>query len=173
MPQFEAGTYGGRMTRIYGGELNNEKQTPYIAIEFEVTCMASEGVWLRLPESRQRTVKWFTTEKAAPYTMDKLLRMDFNGKLDSPEFGGWNPDEAVLTCKINENGYEDWDIVLPTGGGGSQGETWETDAKKKFEAQFKTYAETRGIKVQPKAQPNKAAAKAAMQGDVADEEVPF
>ena len=170
MPQMEQGTYLGSLQVMYGGELNNEKQTPFIGLEFEVSHIAVNGEWQDLPAPRTRTVKWFVTEKAEPYTMEKLLQMGFNGDMDSPQFDSWNQDQAILTCEINENDYEDWDVDLRTGG--SQGETWEQDSKKKFEAKFKSYAETRGqntIQTAPKAAPTP-------QGDtdspVTDDEIP-
>ena len=169
MPQMEQGTYLGSLQVMYGGELNNEKQTPFIALEFEVSHIAVGGEWQALPAPRTRTVKWFVSEKAEPYTMENLLRMGFNGDLDNPQFDSWNKDQAILTCDINDKDYEDWDIDLPRG---AQGETWEKDSKKKFEAKFKSYAETRG---QNTSQPAPKAAPTP-QGDtdspVTDDEIP-
>ena len=43
MPQMNDGVYLGSLQVMYGGELNNEKQTPFIALEFEVSHIAVNG----------------------------------------------------------------------------------------------------------------------------------
>jgi len=145
MPQMQEGAYLGSLQVMYGGELDNEKQTPFIALEFEVSHIAVNGEWQALPSERKRTVKWWVSKAAEPYTMENLLNMGFNGDMDNPQFDNWNAEQAILTCKYNDKGYEDWDIDLPRGGGNV--ETWEQDKKKQFQAKFQSYAETRGAKV--------------------------
>jgi len=136
----EEGTYFGRLVEIGTDRLNNEARTPFVFVAWEVTYRAANGEWVPItPVTRES--RWFTSEKAEPYTMDRLAQLGFNGDFDKPAFtADPNPqtEGLQLRCKHqyrNEQAYENWDLM---GGGQKDREPWEAEQKRLFRAKYKT-----------------------------------
>jgi len=138
----EEGTYFGRLVEIGTDRVNNEPRTPYVYVGWEVTHRAVDGKWEPIEPAVHRESRWFTSEKAEPYTMDRLTQLGFNGDFNKPVFTAEpspQTDGVQLRCKHqyrDEKGYENWDLV--GGGTDRQHEPWPAEQQRAFRARYKT-----------------------------------
>ena len=129
MPVSE-GQYAGTPELVRAAQLDNEKETDYLAIQFLVEWTLEGGEWVPI-EPFRREVRLFLTDKAIPYTVDKLERLGCNvddladrleaahedtGDMclaaDDVEWSERVWDEGIeLTCRHDHrdgNTYENW-----------------------------------------------------------------
>lgn len=114
--------YGPNNARIMGyefGQLDNEKQTPYIEIKFN------------FPDYGDGWQKFFLSEKAAPYTLKKLKKLGCEALDKEPTRDGdvLNMEgfalydvcggEVEVEVRSNKQNPEYKDIDILTGGGGT------------------------------------------------------
>jgi hypothetical protein len=139
-PLLEEGQYYGKLIDIGTDQLNTENRTPFVYVSWEVTHRAVDGKWQRIAPAHRES-RWFTTEKAEPYTMDRLARLGFNGDFDKPAFTAEpNPqtDGVELSCRQtyrDNKAYEQWDLA---GGQSRDREAWTPESKRLFKAKYKT-----------------------------------
>jgi len=110
MRQMPEGDYQGHVIRrAEAGRLKNERKTPYIDVFVDLSAYRHKGNWVAVPEdgSRQR-VRLFLSEKAFPYTVQKLNGLGFNGNFDSPELEC--SDLVDLVCRKDRGGYVSFDF---------------------------------------------------------------
>ena len=74
MSLLDEGLYFGKLVEIGSGQLGNERRTPYVYVAWDVTHRAQDDAWTPI-ESVRRESRWWTTEKAERYTMDRLRRL--------------------------------------------------------------------------------------------------
>ena len=177
MPTLDEGTYFGRLVEIGTDKLANEKKTEYIFTTWEVTHRADGKEWEAIDPVR-RDVRWWCTEKAEPFTIERLQEIGFNGNFDRPEFNA-DPhperDGRQLICKHDTRGdrlYENWDLD----GERQQRERqpWDADRTRLFAARYRQQVES---SKQPAGQPGAPAAAPAASATpdnspVRDDEVP-
>lgn len=114
MPNFQIGSYWGRLISAIMEEVG-DNQTPCLTLKFDVTHNAVNGEWVKLANPEQRPVKLFMSEKAWPYTEEKLLRFGFNGDFANPDFSAEFKAGAELVCKHKEsNGkwYDEFEFPM-------------------------------------------------------------
>jgi hypothetical protein len=182
MPPMEEGRYYGQLVEIGTDHLDNDNKTPFVFVTWNVTHRAVDGQWVPI-EPVHRESRWWTSEKAEPYTMDRLVRLGFNGDFDSPQFtASPHPQEegVELVCRHsirNEQAYENWDLA---GSQDRERTPWGAEAKRLFKAKYRTRLASEkkpaGMPPAPPARPA-AAAQTSPQpnGDtspIRDEEIP-
>ena len=85
-PEFDVGTYWAEFISMRDDKSPNTG-TAYVALRFRILRWWHNGAWENAyPVDRDRDVRMFVTEKAEPYTMDRLIQLGFNGDFDHPEF---------------------------------------------------------------------------------------
>jgi len=113
--KFEIGKYKGKLLDAGVAVLDNEKQTPYMYLMFDILSHIQAGEEYDITEQATRDVKFFLSEKALPYAEKDLAKLGFNGDFEHPEFFEKLYTEGCeLFCGENVNGdkvYEDWSIV--------------------------------------------------------------
>jgi hypothetical protein len=102
MPLLEEGTYFGKLAEIGTDQLHNDRKTPYIYVVWDVTHRAAGGQWEAIQPERRES-RWWATDKAEAYTMDRLLKLGFNGDFERPEFSAQphpdgTPHRGGLRC---------------------------------------------------------------------------
>jgi len=89
-----------------------EGQAASLAIRFTVTNVAVDGSWKPLPGPKEVTVFLSLSDKAWPYTEEKLDAHGFNDDFDNPTFTGLG-EGAALVCKhqiYKGQNQERWDF---------------------------------------------------------------
>ena len=136
--KYEPGAYYGQLLGAQCGKLPSAKQTPFVGISFQISHMAGQdGAWNPVAESNQREVKLFLSDGAWPYTKQKLDSLGFNGDFANPVF---TETAATLTCKLNDKGYDEFDLYHE--GGGSEYEPLDTNAVRTFTARYRSETQT-------------------------------
>ena len=171
------GLYYGKLIEIGPDTLDNEKKTPLIYATFQITHRAVEGKWEAV-ESFIRDCRWWVTEKAEPYTMDRLRKLGFNGDFAKPLFSATpNPQtEGVeLSCghrTRDEQTYEEWDLASMQGGE-KERTPWDKEFERRFRAKYRTRLDgERRPDGKPSAPPAAPAKRAPDASPVRDEEIP-
>jgi len=176
MPLLEEGLYYGKLVEIGTDCLGNQSKTPYVYVAWNVTHRALNGEWAPM-ENVRRESRWWVTEKAEPYTMDRLERLGFNGDFESPGFDAEphpQRDGVQLTCKHDQrNGqvYEVWDLAS----GEKDRAPWDAEARRLFKAKYRTRLSSHRRPQGKPAAPPAAATQSPRQPDnspVRDEEIP-
>lgn len=95
------GTYYGY---VAGGTTTQASTgTPQLAVKLSITNIASqingEPTWEDLPTPIERTMFLALSEKAWPYSEEKLKRLGFNGDFENPDF---TKEGVQLECKHEE-----------------------------------------------------------------------
>lgn len=111
------GVYFGKLSGAGAAQLDNDKKTPYIYLNFKCKHIASGGSWEELPDPVNAEVRLFLSEAAFPYTAEKLEEMGFNGDFASPEFKDvYSKTGTNLRCSMQKNTqggkpYEQWELL--------------------------------------------------------------
>ncbi len=111
--KYEPGIYLGKLVDSHCGELPSDKRTPFISLIFEITHYAENGQWVETLQQDTRAVMLFLTDRAWPYTKDKLDALGFNGDFANPDFGKQAKEGVNLECKDDPKDgkvYEKWDL---------------------------------------------------------------
>ena len=113
------GTYYGNLTKAETTEAGTGN--PQIVVTFNVGHVARDGQWQPVSIGERRLFMALT-DKARPYTADKLKVLGFNGSFGQPRFSNEAMNEGVqLLCKhetYNKQVREKWELA-DWGGGGS------------------------------------------------------
>lgn len=117
MAHYEPGSYKAKVTGQRFGVTPNG--SPYFAIQIEPTDAVGAN---DLPEAiYPRDVTLYVTEKAAPFTIEKLRELGFRGtkftQLDpeSEKHHSFVGQSLDVICKIGEKGYDEWDLARTAG----------------------------------------------------------
>lgn len=114
-PHYEPGRYKGVVTGQRFGVTPND--TDYFALEFEPTEAVGPNQFPDTVYKAELTL--YFTEKAAPYSIEKLRRLGWDGtKLTQlepshPQHTSLIGTELELVCRVNDKGYNDWDLSAP------------------------------------------------------------
>jgi len=142
MPLLPQGLYWGRLVEIGTDRLGNDNRTPYVYVVWELTHRAVGEDWIAT-EPIHRESRWWVTEKAEPYTMDRLARLGFNGDFDHPAFDA-SPhperDGVQLICRHTRRDgqeYEEWDLADMRAE--REREPWDAELKRQFRAKYRTH----------------------------------
>lgn len=141
MPLLEEGLYYGRLVEIGTDCLDTEGKTPFVYVAWQVTHRAIDGDWAPI-EAIRRESRWWVTEKAEPYTMDRLETLGFNGDFDAPSFRAEPHPEhqgVELLCRHNVRegtAYENWDLASARRE--KNREPWDADSQRRFKAKYHT-----------------------------------
>lgn len=76
--------YYATITALTASE-SKHKQTPQMAVTMQVTHEQQGGEWVALAKPAERTMFWYMSEGAWPYTQKKLAAIGFNGNFDAPD----------------------------------------------------------------------------------------
>ena len=124
MPHYEKGTYRANVTGQRFGVTPNK--TPYFAVSFEPT--SALGMNSFPSEVFERELTLYFSDKAAPYSIEHLRRLGWNGTHltdldpDTPNFHSLAGTEVEVVCDYSDKGYEDWNLK----GTGSNGAAKES-----------------------------------------------
>lgn len=118
--QLSEGSYYGRLTEAGTASLNNDAQTPFVWLRFALTHHARAGNWSPMAQTISREVRMFLSEKAWPYTVEKLEKLAFDGNFAQPLFDGeLNTQGCELLCEHESRDgklFEEWSIAKCIGG---------------------------------------------------------
>ncbi len=113
------GTYHGLLVKAETTEAGTGN--PQIVVTFKVEHVWRDDAWC-LVAVGERRLFMALTDKARPYTADKLKALGFDGRFSSPRFSKEAINEGVqLLCKhetYNQQTREKWELA-DWGGGGS------------------------------------------------------
>ena len=115
---YEPGIYTANIVGQRFGETPNG--TPYFALEFEPTSAAAPTNFPM--EVYKRDLTLYFSDKAAPYSIEKLRRIGWNGTQlvmldpENPKCESLSGIEIECVCRINDKGYDEWDLTAPGGG---------------------------------------------------------
>jgi hypothetical protein len=175
----QEGNYFGYVAFAECLQLNNANKTPYMGVTFNVTHYPGpDGNWEELPQSEQRMVRLFMSDRAWPYTEAKLADMKFDGNFDNPGFGEpFRSEGCELVCKHTEDKgktYENWDIA----GGAGGGEKLDGEVQRRLAAKWKQGQGSKptgrpAAPARPAANPATAPAATATADLPTGEEIPF
>ena len=177
MPLLEEGIYYGKLLEIGTDKLQNEAGTEYVYVAWEVTHQAAGGQWRPITPTRRES-RWWATQKAEPYTMDRLVRLGFNGDLENPAFDAEphpQRDGVELACRHDHRdgkAYENWDLAS---GHDRERVPWDSELKRRFKAKYRTRLSTQA---RPEGKPDSPPAAPSGGGDepdnspVRDDELP-
>ena len=123
---YATGKYRGKVTSQRFGETT--KGTPFFKLTFEpVSCTSDEYAF---PDTvYPRDVTLFLSEKALPYSIEKLRALGWEGvkfaelEPSTEGFFDFRNAEIEVACSISDAGYEDWDLITHR-----NGEVKESDA---------------------------------------------
>jgi len=107
MPQLIQGNYYGIITEA--GLDTSNSGTPCMAVVFNVTHRANGEAWAEM-EHATRTVRCYLSDKALPFSKERLDSLGFNGDFDNPVF---SEKGAPLVCKHDKHEgkvHEKWDL---------------------------------------------------------------
>jgi hypothetical protein len=110
---FEPNDYYMSRLSLGVGRQDNEKKTPYIYIEGEITHVAENGGWTELRKPETRTIKLYMSEKAAPHSIKKLDALGFNGDFKNPLLSEESMNGIAVECDHEANNgktYEKWQL---------------------------------------------------------------
>lgn len=114
-PHYEPGKYRGVVTGQRFGVTPNDSD--YFAIEFEPTAAVGPN---QLPATIYKAeLTLYFTEKSAPYSIEKLRRIGWDGtrltqlEPSHPQHTSLIGTELALVCRVNDKGYNDWDLEAP------------------------------------------------------------
>lgn len=96
---FQSGKYWGK---IKDAVYTKGEKSSAIAIVIDVTHQAGANGWEAIPP-QERTIFLYDTEKAWPYTEEKLVNLGFNGDFASMKFDPKFSDEGLgVECEVEE-----------------------------------------------------------------------
>ena len=130
---FEPGTYRGTLAEAVTCEAKTG--TLQLALKFDVAEHWNGTAWEGVATPGERTVFVSLTEKAWPYSIAKLERLNFNGDFANPEFG-LDPAGVDLMCSdesYNGKPTERWEL----GGYGVAREQAATDKLKRLNSRWR------------------------------------
>lgn len=133
MSQFEPGLYW--MAEPLMGTQNSANGTPFLFLQGKITHVSQNGQAIEVPEPAGRTVRLYLSEKAFPYTMDRLNPLGFNGDFSNPQLGGEHAKGVWAECSAGTydgKPQERWQ--LPGGGGGVEHEAFNSDTVRRLTA---------------------------------------
>lgn len=107
------GTYLGDVTQMYLSQTPTTNN-PFLAVEFGVGHVAQNGQWVPIqPETR--TVRFFLTDKAVDFSLNKLRALGFNGDFANPKCS--ITEGVTLVCEAQAGTganagktYESWSV---------------------------------------------------------------
>lgn len=141
----EAGIYSGSIAQAVA--TTSKKGDPMIVVEFDVNHVANGSDWAEIAPAR-RSVFISLSEKAWPYSKDKLVRLGFNGNFDEPRFSAGVGVELECKHEIYEGrGGEKWELA----GGSKEWEPIKPDQSRLWAAKWK--AETAPPPAKPAGRP--------------------
>lgn len=174
-PHYEPGRYKGVVTAQRFGVTPNDSD--YFALEFKPTEAAGPNAMPDMVYNAELTL--YFTDRAVQYSIEKLRRLGWNGtKLTQlepshPQHTSLVGTELDLVCRVNDKGYNDWDLAAP---GPAPAKDSDKSVAAKLDRLFgKQLMATVPGKAAPKAAP-KAPAKpqpAPVAAEVDSEEIPF
>jgi len=91
-----------------------DKGKPYFYFTGDITYRADDDAWIDLDPPIQRTIWLYLTDKAMPFTADKLDALGFNGDFSSPKFEQLG-DGIVVAYSIDRyqgKQKERWDLAI-------------------------------------------------------------
>lgn len=141
----QEGVYFGKLSGSGTAQLDNDKKTPYIWLNFKCKHIASGGAWNELPDPINAEVRLFLSEAAFPYTAEKLEAMGFNGDFGNPGFNeAYTKTGTNVRCshQDNPNGgkpFEQWELLE---WGKKEKKPLESNDIRTFNARYKTVAST-------------------------------
>jgi len=150
----EAGLYFGKL--IDSGLNVSQGGTECFELVFEVSHFANNGDWEPLPQLVKRTIRLWLSEKAWPYSQQKLDALGFSGDFSNPRFGE-QAQGVQLNCKIEQyqqKPVERWDLYYE---GAGERKAPPQDAVRKLNAKWQqAQANTRKPAGLPPAPPRPA-----------------
>jgi hypothetical protein len=151
---YQPGTYWMGELRL--GTAESDKGTPYFFIEGRITHMANGDKTEEVPNPDQRTIFMYLSDKAYPYTVDKLDALGFNGDFGKPALAPEHMAGIWVTCK-----HETYDgklkerFELP--GGGIEHKAVTADAIRKINAMYRARKQQSGKSATPSTPPRSRA----------------
>lgn len=107
------GIYAGQPQAMLVGELDTDKQTPFIQVTWQVTHYrpSPNGEWQKIAP-QTATTRWFLSDNSWQYTENKLVKIGFNGQFDSPQCDYTKAHELCFEIKQRgDKQYPDWDLA--------------------------------------------------------------
>jgi len=120
-----------------------ENKTPFIVLTFQVKAVAAHEDWKSI-EPVYRDVSFPLTEKAWPFSEERLRKLGFNGDFRNPDIAEHWQRGINLQCKHRQGRndvFEDWSI--PAIEGGSSSEPLSDADLRRFTARWKGNNPTR------------------------------
>ncbi len=123
-------------------ESNNEKKTPYIFLEGDITHIRTgteadgSAIFEPVPKPERRTVFMYLSEAAFAFTADKLDALGWNGDFRNPELSDENKAGIWVECgheTYKNQPKERWNLP---GGGGIEHTPVAADAIRKINAMY-------------------------------------
>jgi len=159
----EQGNYWAVRESAEKGQTDSGK--PCVVVEFKLTHRAAGKEWVPLDAEVNRKVYFYLSDKAAPYSLDKLERLGFLGDFDTMEFDGSDGGACELVCNYETyegKTREKWDL---SGRGGSGLQEVGSDVVRRLNALWKQRAKQQGSPAPPDPPPQPATTAAAPDGN--------
>lgn len=144
-----AGTYFGHL--VGNGVSETKNGTPFVWLEYDITYVMNDstGQWEKCDRCK-RSVDLYLSEKAMPFSNDKLNAIGFNGDFGNMQFDPQKTSEGTqLVCKhesgANGNMYEKWDFPFA----GSERKPAGTDLIRQLNAKYRQYQQPKPPQAKP------------------------